>query len=87
MKVNFKELKVEVSIGECLPIDVRKDLGNKLHRSAGDIETFDLGHRIYHSNGEIEVSESEYEALMNNLRQTGATIILIKALEKLKKIK
>lgn len=45
MKANFKELMVEVNIGEEMAIDVRKDLGNKLHRTAGDIEAFDLGHK------------------------------------------
>lgn len=84
MQVNFKELKVETSIGEYTLIDVRKDLGNKLHLAASDIETFDLGHKIYHSDGDIEITDSEYDALIRILQVTGTTMVFLKAIEALK---
>ena len=57
MRVNFKELRVEVNFDVFKPLDISKDLGNFIHVNTPDIGLDDVAREIYHSEGEIEISE------------------------------
>ena len=60
VKVDFGKVMVQHNIeGELTSFDFRKDLGNEIHQTTGDIGFDDFAHKIYFSEGAIE-GPSEY---------------------------
>lgn len=52
MKVNFKELDIEVSFGNFQKMDISKELANYLHVNTSDIGVDDTARTIYYSEDE-----------------------------------
>lgn len=64
VKVDFGKVMVQHNIeGELQSFDFRKDLGNEIHQTTGDIGFDDFAHKIYFSEGAIEVPEEYIEPL------------------------
>lgn len=57
MKLNFKQIKVEVTFDEFKELDITKHVGNYIHTNTNDIGLDDVAREIYHSTGEIEVPD------------------------------
>jgi hypothetical protein len=55
MKVNFKQILVEVTFGEYKELDIAKKVGNFIHVNTNDISLDDVARAIYYSEGEIEI--------------------------------
>lgn len=63
--IDFGKVMVQHEIeGEPKPFDFRRDLGNKIHQTTGDIGFDDFAHKIYFSEGAIEVPEEYVQPLM-----------------------
>lgn len=56
--------------GEPQPVDLRKQLGNKIHQTTGDIGFDDFARTIYFSEGEIEVPQEYIEPLKQVVKET-----------------
>lgn len=66
-KIDFGKIMVQHSFeGEPVAVDIRKQLGNKIHQTTGDIGFDDLARTIYFSDGEVEIPE-EYEGLLKQV--------------------
>lgn len=66
-KIDFGKIMVQHSFeGEPVAVDIRKQLGNKIHQTTGDIGFDDLAKTIYFSDGEVEIPE-EYEGLLKQV--------------------
>ena len=66
-KIDFGKIMVQHSFeGEPVAVDIRKQLGNKIHQTTGDIGFDDLAKTIYFSDGEVEIPE-EYEGLFKQV--------------------
>lgn len=62
--IDFGKVMVHHSFeGDPVAVDMRKQLGNKIHQTTGDIGFDDLAHNIYFSEGEIEVPHEYIEPL------------------------
>lgn len=62
--IDFGKVMVQHSFeGEPVAVDMRKQLGNKIHQTTGDIGFDDLARNIYFSDGEIEVPQEYIEPL------------------------
>ena len=51
--VNFKELSIETSIDEYEVLDLRKEVGNTIHRHAMSVPLSELARKIYFSEGAV----------------------------------
>lgn len=67
-QVNFKELNVEVAIDQFKPCDLRKDIGNALHRASESVPMSDLARKIYYSEGAIEIPDEEFDEMMKLIK-------------------
>lgn len=68
--VDFGKVMVQHTFeGEKIEIDIRKQLGNKIHQTTGDIGYDDFAKTIYFSEGEIEVPREYIEPLRNTLKE------------------
>lgn len=68
--VDFGKVMVQHTFeGEKIEIDIRKQLGNKIHQTTGDIGYDDFARTIYFSEGEVEVPREYIEPLKNTLRE------------------
>lgn len=74
-QVNFKELSVEVGIDDFQQIDMRKEIGNSIHRQAVTVSMSDLARKIFHSEGPIEIDDEDYKAMMSVLSKSFAIAI------------
>ena len=66
-KIDFAQLKVETSIDCFEDQDLRKDIGNALHRVSESVPMSDLARKIYYSEEAIEVSDDDCKTMMNLL--------------------
>lgn len=80
-QVNFKELSVEVEIDNFQLMDLRKDIGNSLHRQAVTVPMADLARNIYHSEEAIELSDEDYSMMLSVVSNSFA-LIVSKAIER-----
>lgn len=55
--------------GEMVALDMRKQLGNRIHQTTGDIGFDDFARQIYFSEGEIEVPEEYVEPLKQLVKE------------------
>ena len=68
--IDFGKVMVQHTFeGEKIEIDIRKQLGNKIHQTTGDIGYDDFARTIYFSEGEIEVPKDYIEPLKNTLKE------------------
>ena len=68
--IDFGKVMVQHTFeGEKIEIDIRKQLGNKIHQTTGDIGYDDFAKTIYFSDGEIEVPREYIEPLRNTLKE------------------
>lgn len=68
--IDFGKVMVQHTFeGEKIEIDIRKQLGNKIHQTTGDIGYDDFAKTIYFSEGEIEVPREYIEPLRNTLKE------------------
>ena len=58
-QVNFKELNVEVGIDQYQNHDLRKEIGNALHRASESVPMSELARNIYYSEGDIKIPNDE----------------------------
>ena len=71
MKLNLKELQVEVSPdGTVENRDVRTQLGNLLWNFSQDIALSDVGRDVYYSDGEFEVPDVYREGIEDLVKRS-----------------
>ena len=64
VKFDFGKVMIQHTFeGEKVAVDIRKQLGNKIHQTTGDIGFDDLARQIYFSEGEIEIPEEYIEQI------------------------
>jgi hypothetical protein len=63
-RINFKEITVEVEIGDFHPQDFRKVIGNALFSQAQSIEMDFLARSIHASDGEIDIPDESFSEMM-----------------------
>lgn len=66
-KINFSQLKVETSIDCFEDQDLRKDIGNILHRVSESVPMSDLARKIYYSEGAVEIPDDDCRTMINLL--------------------
>lgn len=68
--IDFGKVMVQHTFeGEPVAVDMRKQLGNKIHQTTGDIGFDDFARTIYFSEGEIEVPQEHVEPLKQVLKE------------------
>lgn len=71
IKINFGNVLVQHTFeGEPMAIDFRKQIGNKIHQTTGDIGFDDFARKVYFSEGEIEVPVEYIEPLKEIIKDT-----------------
>ena len=68
-QVNFKELNVEVGIDQYQNHDLRKEIGNTLHRASESVPMSELARNIYYSEGDIKIPDEEFDEMMKLINQ------------------
>ena len=81
MKLNFKKLKVEVSIDNFVEQDLSAQVGNFLFSEATTVPMSDLARKIYHSKGEMEMTKKEYTEMMRVLSAASLKYLVKTAIE------
>lgn len=74
-QVNFKELNVETEIDNFQTIDLRKEIGNKLHQHAVTIPMDELARKIYHSEGSVNIEDEDYGMMMSTISNSFSLIV------------
>lgn len=68
--IDFGKVMVQHTFeGEPVAVDMRKQLGNKIHQTTGDIGFDDLARTIYFSEGEVEVPHEYIEPLKQIVKE------------------
>ena len=67
---DFSKVKVQHTFeGDKVAVDLRKQLGNKIHQTTGDIGFDDLARTIYFSEGEVEIPDEYIEPLRQVVKE------------------
>lgn len=53
--IDFKNVPVELRIGEAEPTDIRRSVGNAINRNTSDIALADFARKIFYSTEPIEI--------------------------------
>ena len=70
VKIDFGKVMVQHTFeGEPVAVDMRKQLGNKIHQTTGDIGFDDLARTMYFSEGEVEVPQEYIEPLKQIVKE------------------
>lgn len=68
--IDFGKVMVQHTFeGDPVAVDMRKQLGNKIHQTTGDIGFDDFARTIYFSEGEIEVPQEYIEPLKQLVKE------------------
>lgn len=68
--VDFSKVMIQHTFeGEKVAVDLRKQLGNKIHQTTGDIGFDDFARQIYFFEGEIEVPDEYVEPLKQVVKE------------------
>ena len=68
--IDFGKVMVHTTFeGDPVAVDMRKQLGNKIHQTTGDIGFDDLARTIYFSEGEVEVPQEYIEPLKQLVKE------------------
>lgn len=69
--IDFSKVMVQHTFeGEPVAVDMRKQIGNKIHQTTGDIGFDDFARVIYFSEGKIEVPHEYVEPLKQLVKET-----------------
>lgn len=74
-EVNFKELNVETEIDNFQTIDLRKEIGNKIHQRAVTIPIDELARKIYHSEDPVDIEDEDYGLMMSIISDSFSLIV------------
>lgn len=74
-QVNFKELNVETEIDNFQTIDLRKEIGNKVHQQAVTIPMDELARTIFHSEGPVCIEDEDYGMMMSVISNSFSLIV------------
>ena len=80
-QVNFKELSVEIEIDKFQNIDLRKEIGNAIHRQAVTVPMSELARKIYYSEGDVSMTDEDYSMMISVVSKSFA-LIVTKAVER-----
>ena len=80
-QVNFKELNVEVGVDEFQEMDMRKEIGNAIHRQAVTVPMADLARKIFDGEEAIGISDEDY-GMMLSVVSKSFSLIISKAIER-----
>ncbi|WP_418549424.1 hypothetical protein [Parabacteroides goldsteinii] len=53
--IDFKNVPVEIRIGEAEPTDVRRSVGNAINRNTSDIGLADFARKIFYAEAPVEI--------------------------------
>lgn len=68
--IDFGKVMVQHTFeGDPVAVDMRKQLGNKIHQTTGDIGFDDFARTIYFSEGEVEVPQEYIEPLKQLVKE------------------
>lgn len=68
--IDFGKVMIQHTFeGEPVAVDMRKQLGNKIHQTTGDIGFDDFARTIYFSEGEVEVPQEYIEPLKQLVKE------------------
>lgn len=76
VKINFGKLMVEEAIDCFAETDMRKSIGNMLHRMSATVPTSDLARKIYHSEGEVEIPAECFPEFMDIISKSFRRIVV-----------
>lgn len=68
--VNFKELSIETSIDEYEVLDLRKEVGNTIHRHAMSVPLSELARKIYYSEGAVSIADEDYSVMISIIEKS-----------------
>ena len=77
--LNLQHVKVEEFIGEISEKDYSKEVGNLIHRRAGDIALDDKARELYH-NGEVSLTDSMLKIFASIINESGLVLFVKKGL-------
>jgi hypothetical protein len=69
-QINFKQINVEVNIGEYREMDFTKEVGNILFRSAQSLEQDAFARKVHAAEKEIEFTDEEFSFLQESINAT-----------------
>lgn len=64
--IDFKNVPVEIRIGEAEPTDVRRSVGNAINRNTSDIGLGDFARKIFYAEEPVEIP-MEYVGEITNI--------------------
>ena len=68
--IDFGKVMIQHTFeGDPVAVDMRKQLGNKIHQTTGDIGFDDLARTIYFSEGDVEVPQEYIEPLKQLVKE------------------
>lgn len=68
--IDFGKVMVQHTFeGDPVAVDMRKQLGNKIHQTTGDIGFDDFARTIYFSEGEVKVPQEYIEPLKQLVKE------------------
>lgn len=69
--IDFGKVMIQHTFeGEPMMVDMRKQIGNKIHQTTGDIGFDDLARVIYFSEGEVEIPQEYIEPLKQLIKDS-----------------
>lgn len=69
--IDFGKVMVQHTFeGDKVSVDMRKQIGNRIHQTTGDIGFDDFARTVYFSEGEIEVPQEYVEQLRQVVKET-----------------
>lgn len=69
--IDFGKVMIQHTFeGEPVMVDMRKQIGNKIHQTTGDIGFDDLARAIYFSEGEVEIPQEYIEPLKQLIKDS-----------------
>lgn len=70
LTIDFSKVMIQHTFeGEKVAVDLRKQLGNKIHQTTGDIGFDDFARQVYFSEGGIEVPAEYIEPLKQVVKE------------------
>jgi len=64
VRINLKELNVEIGVDQFELQDWREAIGNALHRASESVPMSELARKIYYSEGPIDISEEDFKTML-----------------------
>lgn len=66
-RINFKQISVETSIDVFETQDLRKPIGEALHKKATNLAMDELARSIFKSDGPVEIEDADFAEMMSSL--------------------